>query len=151
MIAAEDAFDAPFAEALAYHKHTPDVFETARTHLAYGMRLRRAGRRVDARRALREALEVFDDLGAIIWATLARRELEATGERVPPRAPLGPDTLTPQELQVCVLLAEGRTTREAAAALFLSPKTSEYHLRKAYTKLGIHSRPDLAVVLREAG
>ena len=55
--------------------------------------------------------------------------------------------LTPQELQVSLLLVEGRTTREAAAALFLSPKTIEYHLRKVYTKLGIGSRAELAEVL----
>ena len=55
--------------------------------------------------------------------------------------------LTPQELQVSLLLVEGRTTREAAAALFLSPKTVEYHLRKVYTKLGIGSRAELADVL----
>ena len=52
--------------------------------------------------------------------------------------------LTPQELQVSIMLAEGRTTREAAAALFLSPKTVEYHLRKVYTKLGISSRAELS-------
>ena len=52
--------------------------------------------------------------------------------------------LTPQELQVARMLAEGRTTKEAAAALFLSPKTVEYHLRNAYRKLGIHSREELA-------
>ena len=53
-------------------------------------------------------------------------------------------SLTPQELQVSFLLATGRTTRETAAALFLSPKTVEYHLRKVYTKLGICSRAELA-------
>jgi DNA-binding CsgD family transcriptional regulator len=53
------------------------------------------------------------------------------------------DELTPQELQIAVLLAEGRTTRQAAAALFLSPKTIEYHLRNLYRKLGIHSRDEL--------
>ena len=126
---------------------TRDVFETARTRLSYGMRLRRAGRRVDARPVLREALTTFEDLGARLWADNTRTELEATGERVPPREPTGPGSLTPQELQVCLLLAEGRTTREAAAALFLSPKTIEYHLRKAYTKLGIHSREELAATL----
>ncbi len=56
----------------------------------------------------------------------------------------GAASLTPQELQVSLLLAEGRTTRETAAALFLSPKTVEYHLRKVYTKLDIHSRAELA-------
>ena len=57
------------------------------------------------------------------------------------------DALTPQELQVALLLAEGRTTREAAAALFLSPKTVEYHLRKVYTKLGIGSRAELSALI----
>jgi len=57
-------------------------------------------------------------------------------------------SLTSQELQVALLLAEGRTTRETAAALFLSPKTVEYHLRKVYTKLAIHSRAELAELLR---
>ena len=52
--------------------------------------------------------------------------------------------LTPQELQVALVLAEGRTTREAAAALFLSPKTIEYHLRHVYQKLEIGSREELA-------
>jgi DNA-binding CsgD family transcriptional regulator len=51
--------------------------------------------------------------------------------------------LTPQVLQIAVLLAEGRTTRQVAAALFLSPKTIEYHLRNLYRKLGIHSREEL--------
>ena len=59
--------------------------------------------------------------------------------------------LTPQELQIAMLLAEGRTTREAAAALFLSPKTIEYHLRNAYRKLGVRSRQELAAALDTAG
>lgn len=54
------------------------------------------------------------------------------------------DELTPQELQIALLLAGGKTTRETAAALFLSPKTVEYHLRHVYQKLRIHSRDDLA-------
>ena len=57
------------------------------------------------------------------------------------------DELTPQELQIALLLAAGKTTREAAAALFLSPKTIEYHLRHVYQKLGIHSRDELARAL----
>jgi len=151
LVAPEDAFEVHFRSALGRHGETRDLFERARTQLAYGMRLRRAGRRVDARPHLRTALTTFDDLGAVRWAANARTELEATGEKVPPRGDVGREALTPQELQVCLLLVDGRTTREAAAALFLSPKTVEYHLRKVYTRLGIHSRDELAVVLRGTG
>jgi DNA-binding CsgD family transcriptional regulator len=75
-------------------------------------------------------------------------ELEATGETVHRRGTSTIDELTPQELQIAMLLAGGRTTREAAAALFLSPKTVEYHLRHVYTKLGRRSREELADALR---
>ncbi|WP_161958381.1 helix-turn-helix transcriptional regulator [Ornithinimicrobium cavernae] len=150
LIAVEDAFEEHFGSALDHHGRTRDIFETGRTHLAHGMRLRRAGRRVQSRVALREALGIFEGLGAGRWADNTRAELGATGEKVPPRDADGAGALTPQELQVCLLLARGRTTREAGAALFLSPKTIEYHLRKAYTKLGIHSRGELAVALHEA-
>jgi len=100
---------------------------------------------------LRAALEAFDALGAEPWAERARAELLATGERARRRDPSTLDDLTPQELQVGLLLAEGRTTREAATQLFLSPKTVEYHLRNAYRKLGIHSREELAAALRPPG
>ena len=142
-----DDFDAPFLEALSLHEETLDRFETARTAVAYGARLRRAGRRVDARVHLRRALDVFTALGSEVWADHAATELDLTGERVPRRAVDGVAALTPQELQVALLLADGRTTREAAAALFLSPKTVEYHLRKVYTKLDIRSRDELAAVV----
>ena len=143
-------FDAAFLEALSLHADTLDRFETARTALAYGERLRRVGRRVDAREQLRHALTVFSDLGAEPWADLAAAELDLTGERVHRRPLGGIAALTPQELQVALLLADGRTTREAAAALFLSPKTVEYHLRKVYTKLGVRSRDELAEVVATA-
>lgn len=143
-LVADEDFDGPFGQALALHQETLDRFETARTALAYGIRLRRAGRRVDARVQLRQALADFALLGAEVWADQAATELDLTGERVPPRPLGGIAALTPQELQVALLLADGRTTREAAAALFLSPKTVEYHLRKVYTKLGVRSRAELA-------
>ncbi len=143
LLADEESFDGCFEEARALHARTPDVFETARTELAHGARLRRAGRRVQARERLRAAIDVFDDLGAAPWAELARAELAATGETPRRRDPSSLDELTPQELQISLLLAEGRTTREAAAALFLSPKTIEYHLRNVYRKLAIHSREEL--------
>ena len=142
-----DELDDRFAEAFALHARTPDVFESARTKLVYGARLRRARRRSDARGPLREALDCFERLGARPWADLAAVELEATGETVARRGGDERAALTPRELQIALLLAEGRTTRETAAALFLSPKTVEYHLRHVYTKLGIASRTELAAAL----
>jgi DNA-binding CsgD family transcriptional regulator/tetratricopeptide (TPR) repeat protein len=140
----EPDFDRWFGEAVDLHEQTPDRFERARTQLAYGERMRRSGRRVDARVQLRSALEAFTQFGATVWADHAAAELTATGEHVWSRSADPLSQLTPQELQVSILLADGRTTREAAAALFLSPKTVEYHLRKVYTKLGIASRAELA-------
>ncbi|MGH2947717.1 MAG: LuxR C-terminal-related transcriptional regulator, partial [Solirubrobacteraceae bacterium] len=132
-----------FREALARHEHIPMPFEAARTQLCLGERLRRAGRRVDAREHLHEALDAFDRLGAQPWAERARGELRASGERVRRRPPAATDRLTPQELQVALAIAEGASNREAAAALFLSPKTIEFHLRNIYRKLGIRSRTQL--------
>jgi DNA-binding CsgD family transcriptional regulator len=77
----------------------------------------------------------------------ARGELAATGETLRRRDPSTIEELTPQELQIALLLTAGRTTRKAAAAVFLSPKTVEYHLRHVYQKLGIHSRDELAEAL----
>ena len=147
LVAPAGSLDEPFTQALDLHTHTPDTFETARTQLAYGYRLRRARRRTDARTHLRAALATFDALGAAPWAEQAAAELRATGETAHRRDVTGLDHLTPQELQVARTLAAGRTTREAASALFLSPKTIEYHLRNVYTKLGIRSRTELASAL----
>jgi DNA-binding CsgD family transcriptional regulator len=130
--------------ALGRHEVTLDAFELARTRLAYGAWLRWVRRRVDARTQLRLAVEGFDALGALGWADQAAAELKATGETARRRVPSTADDLTPQERQIAVLLADGPSIREAAARLFLSPKTVEYHLRKVYTKLGIHSRTELA-------
>jgi DNA-binding CsgD family transcriptional regulator len=147
LLAGDDELDHHFAEALELHEQTPDVFETGRTRLAYGARLRRARQRVRAREELRAAVEIFDRLGAAPWSELARAELAATGETARRRDASTLDELTPQELQIALLLADGRTTREAAAHLFLSPKTVEYHLRHVYRKLGIRSREELAARL----
>ena len=144
-------FAAHFEQALRLHAQTPDAFEAARTRLAYGERLRRARNRVLAREQLRAAADAFERLDARPWADRARTELAATGETRRRRDPSTIDELTPQELQIALLLAGGKTTREAAAALFLSPKTVEYHLRHVYQKLGIHSRDELAHDARRAG
>jgi DNA-binding CsgD family transcriptional regulator len=144
LLARPDAAEACFGEALARHGETLDVFETARTRLVFGERLRRARHRVAARLQLRAALEAFERLGARRWAEVAVAELDATG-LTSQKGRTGPDVgLTPRELQIAQLVTEGRTTRETAAALFLSPKTVEYHLRHVYLKLGIASRAELA-------
>jgi DNA-binding CsgD family transcriptional regulator len=143
LAAGEEEMAIGFEEALAQQARTPDVFEAARTRLAYGERLRRARNRTHARPHLRSALDDFERLGARPWAERARAELAATGETARRRDPTTLDQLTPQEVQIALLLAGGKTTREAAAAVFLSPKTIEYHLRHVYQKLGIHSREEL--------
>jgi len=144
LLAADSDCASLFEHALRQHAQTPDAFETARTRLAYGERLRRARNRVLAREQLRAALDIFEYLGAGPWADRAGAELAATGETLRRRDPSTIDELTPQELQIALALAGGRTTRETAAALFLSPKTVEYHLRHVYQKLGVHSRDELA-------
>jgi DNA-binding CsgD family transcriptional regulator len=78
------------------------------------------------------------------FAERARVELEATGERARKRTVGTVDQLTPQEAQVARLAVQGNTNREIAAQLFISPSTVEYHLRKAFRKLGVKSRTQLA-------
>jgi DNA-binding CsgD family transcriptional regulator/tetratricopeptide (TPR) repeat protein len=149
LLADDEQMDREFTSALDFHAQTPDRFETARTRLVYGSRLRRSRQRARSREQLRAAIQHFDYLGAGPWSRMARAELAATGETARERGPLTRDQLTPQELQIALLLAAGRTTREAAGSLFLSPKTVEYHLRSVYRKLGIGSREELAASMRE--
>jgi len=141
---------AGFTGALVFHAQTPDTFERARTELLFGERLRRARRRREAREQLRAALRTFEHLGAEPWAERALAELRASGETVSARDDRRRLTLTPQELRVAMAIAEGRTTREAAAKLYLSPKTIEYHLRSVYDKMEIRSREELASALRRS-
>jgi len=105
---------------------------------------------VRAREELRAAVDGFDRLGAEPWSDFARAELAATGESVRRRDPSTLNQLTPQELQIAMLLADRRTTRETAGALFLSPKTVEYHLRSVYRKLGISSRDELVAAMERS-
>ncbi len=148
LLAENGELESRFEEALELHERTLDGFEAGRTRLAYGARLRRIRKRARAREQLRAALEIFERLGARPWAEQASAELAATGETARRRDASTLDELTPQELQIARLLADGRTTREAAAAIFLSPKTVEYHLGHVYRKLGIRSREALAATFR---
>jgi DNA-binding CsgD family transcriptional regulator len=149
LLAAEDEFDRYFSAALELHDQTPDAFEAARTRLVYGARLRRERQRIRAREQLRAAIDTFDRRGAVPWSEMARAELAATGETARRRHPASLTELTPQELQIALRIVGGLTTREVAAALFLSPKTIEYHLRNVYRKLAITSRVELAAAMEE--
>ena len=146
IVADEPQFDAQFVRALELHG-SAWPFARARTQLCYGERLRRAGRRTDARVQLSAALDTFERLGAQPWAERAATELRATGQRVARRDPTAPEQLTPQELRVALIIADGATVQEAASQLVLSPKTIEAHLGRAYRKLGVRNRAQLATIL----
>jgi DNA-binding CsgD family transcriptional regulator len=140
----DDAAAEAFETALAAHAQAPDAFETARTRLLYGARLRRTGRRVAAREQLRVALDAFAAMDLTAWARRAADELGATGATARARRPLASEPLTSQETRVALLVARGRSNREVAAALFLSPKTIEHHLASVFRKRGFRSRAELA-------
>jgi DNA-binding CsgD family transcriptional regulator len=144
MLASDDDAPGHFEAALELHDLSPQPFERARTQLVYGERLRRAGQRLAARPHLSDALTTFDRLGARPWADRARGELNASGRTARKRDASAADQLTPQELQIAALVSEGLTNREIGAALFLSPKTIEYHLRSVFRKLDVRSRIELA-------
>jgi DNA-binding CsgD family transcriptional regulator len=142
----DDAAEEHYTAALRLYEHVgPDQrpFDRARTQLLYGEWLRRARRRTEARPQLASALETFERLGAIPWADRAGTELRATG-RTLRRQDTTRVPLTPQEMQVVRLVAEGGSNHEVAAKLFLSPRTVAYHLYKAFPKLGVTSRSELA-------
>jgi DNA-binding CsgD family transcriptional regulator len=144
LLADGETAEALYRDAIAWLAPTALRVDLARTHLLYGEWLRREGRRVDARAKLRTAHELFSEFGMEGFAERARVELAATGEHVRSRALQAGDPLTSQESQVAGLAAEGYTNRQIAEHLFISPKTVEYHLKKAYRKLDVTSRTQLA-------
>lgn len=146
-LVARSGFDSHFSQALDLHSRLPTPFETARTQLCYGERLRRARRRAEARVQLKAALTTFEYLGATPWADRAQAELTvARPERARPKEG-ATEQLSSHELQVAALVCRGATNREAATALFVSPKTVDYHLGNIYRKLGIRSRTELTRLL----
>jgi DNA-binding CsgD family transcriptional regulator len=127
--------------------------EQARSRLLYGEWLRREQRKAQARVHLEAAAETFERLGAEPWAARTRAELDAAGGAATHGKPGSPGrpaaagplaALTPQELQIVRLAAQGLANKEIAARLFLSPRTVGYHLYKAYPKLGVAARSELS-------
>jgi DNA-binding CsgD family transcriptional regulator len=122
----------------------------ARTQLAQGTWLRRRRRNSESRAPLREAADAFTVLGSTWFADRARRELRASGEMVRPRRPEAWDQLTPQELQIAQLAADGLTNREIGERLYISHRTVGTHLYQLFPKLGVTSRTELRAVLEPA-
>ncbi len=140
-----------YREAIERLGRTRVRVELARAHLLYGEWLRRERRRLDAREQLRITHTLFTEFGMEAFAERARVELEATGEHARKRTVETRDDLTPHEAQVSRLAAGGATNHEIAAQLFISPSTVDYHLRKAFRKLGVKSRHQLKQHLLQAG
>ncbi|WP_240196905.1 helix-turn-helix transcriptional regulator [Nonomuraea lactucae] len=119
----------------------------ARAQLAHGRWLRRNHRVADSRQPLRIARDAFDALGVLPWSERARQELRAAGESSRPRVEEVSDRLTPQELQIAQLVAEGLTNKEISQRLYVSHRTIGAHLYRIFPKLGITSRSELGGVL----
>jgi ATP/maltotriose-dependent transcriptional regulator MalT len=150
LLAGEEAAEREFRRALeANLVRWP--FYRARLLLEYGSWLRRRRRIAEARAPLRHAHQVCEAHGLLPWAERARQELRATGEgratlRAEARAPL-----SPQELQIARLAAEGLSNREIGQRLYLSHRTIGSHLYRIFPKLGISSRAQLGSALAAAG
>jgi DNA-binding CsgD family transcriptional regulator len=139
--------ESAYHEAIERLARSRAALELARSQLVYGEWLRRENRRTDAREQLRAAHESLSRIGAAAFAERARRELSATGESVRRINPDTRDALTPQEIQVARLARDGHTNPEIGAQLFISPRTVEYHLRKAFRKLDVSNRRELSEAL----
>jgi DNA-binding CsgD family transcriptional regulator len=148
MLADEAAAPQRFADALAETQGWPSY--RARTQLAYGTWLRRRRHNSESRGPLREAADAFTVLGSLRFADRAQRELRASGETVRRNQPEAWDQLTPQELQIAQLAADGLTNREIGERLYISHRTVGTHLYQLFPKLGVASRAELRAVFQPA-
>lgn len=133
-----------FEQALARLASAGRPLDEARVRLSYGEWLRRAQRRVDARRHLRRALEVFEELRVPALVGRAEQELRASGETARKRDPSTLVALTPTERRIAQLVGSGLSNKDVAAQCWISPRTVAFHLRNIFTKVGITSRGELA-------
>ncbi|MCH5676884.1 helix-turn-helix transcriptional regulator [Streptomyces gilvus] len=146
VLADDDRAETLFATALGQDL-TRWPWHRARLELAYGMWLRRRRRVAESRIPLRSALTTLDLIGARAWADQARAELRAAGDRITVQGPSAAAALSPQELQIARLAAEGLSNKEIGEQLFLSPRTVGSHLYRIFPKLDITSRNQLAARL----
>lgn len=150
-ILADDEHAEPLFQQALIADLTAWPLDRARLNLAYGVWLRRRRRIANAREPLRRARDAFDAIGAISWAEQARQQLRAAGEVSRQRSARKGEQLTPQELQIALLAADGLSNREIGQRCFLSHRTVGSHLYRIFPKLGITSRSQLAAVLRPTG
>jgi DNA-binding CsgD family transcriptional regulator len=148
ILAEESRAEDLFKEALASTVDWP--YYRARTQLAFGAWLRRRRRAAESRARLRDAANLFDALGLTRSAERTRGELRASGESIRRSAPSAWDRLTPQELQIAQLAAQGLTNRQIGERLYLSHRTVGSHVYTLFPKLGVTSRFELQAVLPQA-
>lgn len=156
-----DAARLSFHDGLAKIENLPMPYARARILFAYGQSFRRAGKRREAADVLIQARDLFSVLGAVAYADRCSRELRASGvsteehwkESTPALAAAGPpnllDELTDQERAVARLVASGLSNKAAAAELYVSVKTVQYHLTRIYRKVHVSSRSELAALYTE--
>lgn len=143
LVSDPDSAEDRFRNAVEHLSRARVRAELARAHLLYGEWLRQAGRRIDARRELDTAYEMFTAMGLEGFAERSRQELALAGAAVRRRPTAMREELTAQEAQIARLARDGLSNPEIGARLFISARTVEWHLRKVFTKLGVSSRREL--------